>query len=143
MMFKRPRLIAALMLGVLWHWIPLIAQTVNSDQPAVKAPTLVVQSGHNFAIQCIVFSHNGHWLATAGWDGNVKVWDAAAGLEVATLSRHSGALSTVAFSSNDRLLASAGADHTITLWDFNTGQQKLKMEGHRDVVDSFSFSADG
>lgn len=79
--------------------------------------------GHSAPVNGLAFSPDGQRLVTASWDmnrgavGEVKVWDAAGGVEILTLPGHQ----TVAFSSDGRLLASVGSDvfgsAVVKIWD--------------------------
>jgi WD40 repeat protein len=48
-------------------------------------------------------------LASAGWDGTIKVWDAASHSDLKTLPRHKNAVESLVFSPDGRLLASLGS----------------------------------
>ncbi len=73
----------------------------------------------------------------------MKLWDAATGKELATLTGHSNAVSSVAFSADGRRIASGSGDHTVKLWDAATGREIATLTGHSNAVSSVAFSADG
>src|SRR5262249_8432272 len=51
------------------------------------------------------FSHDGKILATASWDGTVKLWQVATGQELFTIRSQAGVVWSVAFAPDDRSLA--------------------------------------
>lgn len=72
-------------------------------------------------IACIRWRSDCRLLATAGWDGRVRLWDGRRRKDsllrpLASLSWHSGQALSLAFCEETRLLASGGADNTIALW---------------------------
>src|ERR1035438_8668247 len=73
---------------------------------------LLELAGHAAWLEAIVFSPDGHRLATAGDDRIAILWDAASGRELHRLSDHSGAVSDVAFSPDGSHVATASADKT-------------------------------
>lgn len=80
-------------------------------------------------------------FATACWDGVVRLFDAATGLESGALTGHQGGLYAVAFSPVDAsLLASAGADRTVRVWDADRMAPLWTIRGHRDHVTSVDWS---
>jgi hypothetical protein len=72
---------------------------------------------HGSEVESVAFSPDGKILASGSWDDTVKLWDAATGEEVRTLSGYRSAASCVAFSPDGKTLASGSEDGTVKLWD--------------------------
>ena len=64
---------------------------------------------------------DGTWLASAGDDGTVRIWDPATGQQRATLTGHAGPVTAVAIAPDGTWLASAGDDGSVRIWDPATG----------------------
>ena len=92
-----------------------------------------------------MFSLDGHRLASAGFDGTVRLWDPDTGQPLgAPLTGHTDAVLSVAFSPDGHRLATAGNDATVRLWNPDTGQPLgAPLTGHTGPVRSVAFSPDG
>jgi hypothetical protein len=91
----------------------------------------------------LCFSPDGRRLASAYWEGTVKVWDARTGQEAFTLGGHGGSLTDVCFSPDGKRLATASGDKTVRVWDAQTGKELLTITEHTDTVRGVAFSPDG
>ncbi|MGW1673352.1 WD40 repeat domain-containing protein [Streptomyces sp. NPDC002324] len=75
-------------------------------------------AGHTGPVMSMAFSPNGRFLATAGDDRTVRLWDPVTRTPVGDrLTGHAGSVYSVAFSPDGRLLATSGKDGTVQLWD--------------------------
>ncbi len=68
----------------------------------------------------MTFSPDGERLASASFDGKIRVWDARSGSPVATLSGHEGWVMSVAFSPDGKELISRGEQ--VHVWDPPSGR---------------------
>src|SRR5262249_28669459 len=57
---------------------------------------------HREAVYGLSSSHDGRVLATASWDGTVKLWQVATGQELFTIPSQVGVVWSVAFAPDDR-----------------------------------------
>ena len=71
--------------------------------------------GHDAEVRSVAFSPDGKLLASGSGDNTVKLWDAATGAEVRTLSGHSRWVTSVAFSPDGMWLTYAAGNKTRLL----------------------------
>jgi WD40 repeat protein len=84
---------------------------------------------------------HGHWLATAGYDNRVILWD---GRSRNALARgcHDHLVNQCAFSNDGRWLVSASSDGSARVWALPSMQLQTVLRGHADDVDMAVYSPD-
>ena len=78
----------------------------------------------------VAIAPDGTWLASAGADGSVRIWDPATGQLRAALTGHAGPVRAVAIAPDGTWLASGGDDGSVRIWDPATGEQRAALTGH-------------
>ncbi|HLZ31917.1 MAG TPA: BTAD domain-containing putative transcriptional regulator [Chloroflexota bacterium] len=114
-------------------WTPDAEDALHRVAPLLRAELRL--TGHSGRVLAVVFSPDGHRLATASQDGTARVWDAMSGQQQLTLRGHTGAVNAVAFSPDGRLIATAGDDRTARVWDASSGQEFSILSGHGQEVE--------
>jgi RNA polymerase sigma factor (sigma-70 family) len=105
-------------------------------------PVRATLQGHSEGVFSVAFSRDGKLLATASYDGTVRLWSVVSRKCLATLSGHEGKVHHAAFSPDGKLLATAGEDKTSRVWDVKRGVEIQKMV-HADSVRVVAFTPDG
>ncbi|KAI0320397.1 WD40 repeat-like protein [Amylostereum chailletii] len=91
-------------------------------------------SGHTDEILSLALSGNGKYLASAGKDRKVGVWDVEKGEWVKGFGGHRDTISSVAFRKGTQQLYTASYDRTIKLFDLSVMGYVETLFGHQDCV---------
>lgn len=93
------------------------------------------------------FSQDGTLLATAGFDGVVRVWDWRSGTKLRefTSTSVSDGFWSVALSPDGRRLAAGTGESTVALWDFDTGLETALFQAMLppQTIENLRFTSDG
>jgi WD40 repeat protein len=111
--------------------------------PDRLAATFVRQANHTTRAYSVAFSHDGKILASASWDGTIKLWDTKSGRELRTLAGHGRGVYKAVFSPDGKQLASASRDGTVKIWDVTTGSNTRTLVAESFAVKSVAWSPDG
>jgi hypothetical protein len=128
-------------------WDRVYLYDVSTNPPLKKADL----KSHPFVTRALVFSPNGRFLASAGHDRIMHVWDLseASPKEIPVPKVHDGGINALAFSPNGNLLASGADDKAIVLWDVSgdkvTERGVLRLPASRVAqgITSLAFSPNG
>ncbi|MBL8891312.1 MAG: hypothetical protein JNL67_15130 [Planctomycetaceae bacterium] len=77
-------------------------------------------AGHRDLVYAATLSPDGRWLATAGYDRIIKLWNLQEQSLYGELSGHNGAVFDLSFTPDGGSLLSASADQTVKVWDVAT-----------------------
>lgn len=119
---------------------PLNEKNVNI---AHSNKVLEVFTGHSSEVSQTIFSPDGNFLATTGFDTTIRIWDFESGQCIKILRGHTDECVTCCYSPNGDLLASAGSDGTIRIWRTTTGACLSVFKGHENEIMECAFAPDG
>jgi WD40 repeat protein len=130
------RIFTANMLGV---WGPTLRVWDGFSEPGIKE----LRGHRRTVVFGIAFSSNDRFLASASFDGTVRIWDTGSGRTVRVLAGHRGGAFSVAFSPDGSYVASGSGDGVIRIWDFATAQIIRTIRAHDGQITALAFSPDG
>lgn len=101
-------------------------------------PELTLQTGHSAPVTVMTFSSDGKYMASAGDDNIIIIWDFRQGKQLKILKGHHNRINDLQFLNKNYTLVSAGDDGKLILWDIYTGtiRQEIILE---NIVLSFDI----
>jgi WD40 repeat protein len=99
-------------------------------------------TAHLGYVYSVAWSHNGQYIATAGQDNKIKLWDST-GTLLQTFNGHTADVFDVKFTPNDDYLISGSQDNSIKIWNRATGALVNTITGHTNDVRSIAVSPNG
>ena len=115
------------------HGLGVTAATLSQRAPATAGLT------HRGPIAGI--AAHGPWVATAGYDNQVLLWDAQTRLAIG-VGTHDHLVNHCAFSHDGKWLLTASSDYSARVWALPSMRLHAVLADHGDDVDMAVFSAD-
>jgi WD40 repeat protein len=145
---------AALLITVAWNLCSAGEQPARTDlhgdplPPGAVARLGTSRLQHAGPVHALVYSPDGKWIASAGADKVIRLWDAETGKQGLSLKGHDGAVSRLAFvpageGKPAKVLVSASYDRTIRFWDLQTGKESEHIVNHPGTPMALAVSPDG
>ena len=98
---------------------------------------------HDGSVFSVEFSSDGTRLLSGAQDGTVRIWDAADGRELRSLShRQQGAVCKAQFSRDGRWIVTGGG-FDVKVWNAQTGELRFELKEPIGGVSCIAFSPDG
>jgi len=126
--------------------VALLNRTVNIIE-TTTGKSLLVYEGHGNSsfwslkgASCIAYDHAGRFVASGGFQGNIRIWDSHTGKERISFKGHDKEVLSIAWNHDDQLLATIGLDGLLKMWRTTTGEE-IFMTKQR--AGKLSFSPDG
>src|SRR5262249_6328623 len=104
--------------------------------------TLPVLRGHTSYVYPVIFSPDGRWIASGGWDNMVRLWDARSGEACAEPLDNGDVVKTLAFSPDGSRLMSARQDR-LQVWEVATGRRLKEIQVPAPNILAVEFRPDG
>ena len=92
--------------------------------------------GHDGYIGSVKFIEQGAKVVSAGGDGEVKLWDAERGQEIATMYGHqadAGSISFPAASKSEQVFCTGSVDKTVKMWDLRQRGCVMTFEAEGEI----------
>ena len=124
---------------------------VGSDKPLIRVdhidplggppggysrPSIVTEGNQNF-IKDARLSPSGEILATAGFDGSIRLWSMKE-QSVMQVLWHQGHVNRIRFSKDGSKLLSGSVDETMRIWDVASGREILRVQ-HNASISQVAF----
>jgi WD40 repeat protein/serine/threonine protein kinase len=120
-----------------------LAALVSRPTPIKDIRSWTIETvGHRGAVRAVTYGPDGRWLASAGEDGTVRLWEPPTGRLARALLGHDHRIFCLAWSPDGKTLASGGEDRTVRLWDATSGRLLRTVPGHASVVHDVAWSPD-
>jgi hypothetical protein len=119
----------------------LRAITTFPDLPHPALSRVLI--GHPREVRELVVAPDGSWLASADYDGEVRIWDPATGTASHVLTGHTKVVTALAVAPDGSWLASADYGGEVRIWDPATGTANHVLTGHTNTVRALVVAQDG
>ncbi|GFR46469.1 hypothetical protein Agub_g8045, partial [Astrephomene gubernaculifera] len=99
--------------------------------------------GHTDTVAALAFNSTGNMLATAGMDGQCKIWDVPEGRLRHSLEGSGGALQWLSWHPRGDVVVAGTDDCMVYMWNAATGAVMQVFSGHCGAVSAGCFTPDG
>jgi WD40 repeat protein len=99
--------------------------------------------GHQGEVYSCAFTPDGAFVLSAGWDGQLRLWDVSSGLPVTALRAGTKPLSACAVAPDGRHWLSGSMEGLLGAWDAVSHQARMIFVAHIRPISAICFSPEG
>ena len=121
----------------------LIASLATSVRAAENVPSSSFSVRASTTCQWSAISPCANYVACAGDDGSIRIWQILNGSIYWDLKAHVGKIDAVVFSSSGEYLASGGSDKTIKVWNLKGRRLLRSLDAQNSPTKGLTFSPAG
>lgn len=99
--------------------------------------------GHGGEVFSCVYSGDGAFVLSGGWDGWLRLWQSANGQPICSLQAAVKPLSACAFAPDGKSWLSGSMDGALSWWDAMTHRMRQSFVAHIRPISAIQFSPDG
>ena len=126
---------------------PLSRMALVTEPAAIKGSrSWTIESlGHRGQVMAVAYSPAGRLLASAGYDGTIRLWEPTTGRLVRALVGQEDVVDAIAWSPDGKmLLAGSRYDESVRIWDVQVGRVVQTFDTGKEVVaQAVAWSPDG
>ncbi|CEP19878.1 hypothetical protein [Parasitella parasitica] len=109
----------------------------------LEAPVMQL-IGHDGEIFSCEFDHSGEYIASAGFDRQILLWNTYGEVKnYGVLKGHTNAVMEIHWSRDSNQIFSCSADKTVGIFDIKTGTRTRRWRGHSGIVNSCQVARRG
>ncbi|KAL6722022.1 hypothetical protein ACLMJK_001127 [Lecanora helva] len=113
------------------------------DRSQFPLETVFELNANKGEIWCLEFSHNGKYLAAAGSDKAVVIYETTTFQVSQQYQEHEAGVVHLSWSPDDGLLVSCSQDHTAKVWNMQTREPIVHINHHNHCVTAAAWAPDG
>jgi periodic tryptophan protein 2 len=95
---------------------------------------LDIFTGHSGPVSALAFQSNGGMLASASWDGTVKLWDLYKDKVPTESLQHTSDVVCVTYRPDGKEICSGTIGGLLSFWDVENARLKFEIDGRRDIA---------
>lgn len=99
--------------------------------------------GHQGAISALAMSPDGRYLASAGEDLAINIWDLGSGRRIKKMTGHTASIYSLEFSKESSILVSGAADWTVRCWDVSNAGGNNSRSRENGIVNGMNGMVNG
>lgn len=106
-------------------------------------PAAISPHGHGGEVFSCAYTPDGTHVLSGGWDGQLRLWEAATGAQLTGFRAGEKPISACAISPDNTRWLSGSLDGMLASWDAMTQQRQTFVLAHTRPISSIVFDSDG